>query len=189
MGFEDGSKFRRSRKEKLDEHGLDRQPGAPHVEAIEDIEWFLRSHERYIPIDGLIELRDKWVTRGAVTAAEVNALPAVRKAAERTLAKLLAQDAVHHAGFNTDDYAEIRDKWVTSGVVTVEDANHFPRIRDIAENDLFDAASAINSPTETVQSLKERWVAVGVLTEEEADRLIKEGRAERERYLHSPGGA
>jgi hypothetical protein len=146
----------------------------------------LQSSESYVPIEELVELRDKLIAWGAITEQSANKLPGMKKAAEHALGRMLRQDAMHYAGFNTDDYAEIRDKWVAAGIVTVDEANHFPRVREIAEDDLFNAASAVNSHPDTIESLKKHWIDVGILTKKEADKLIAEGRAEREQYLHSP---
>jgi len=188
MGFEKGPRVRNFNQPEFNGRKLD-QSSAAFNAAAEKIEWFLRSHERYVPIDELVDLRDKWVAQGAITVEEANKLPGIKQSAERAFVKVLHQDAVHHAGFNTQDYAKVRDKWIAAGIVTAEEANCFPLIREIAKDDLFDAASAVNVLADTVQALKTNWVEVGIITEAEADELIAEGKRERERYLRSPGGA
>lgn len=188
MGFESGSGLCNSNQPEFNERRLN-QSGAALDAASEKIDGFLRSHEKYVPIDELVRLRDTWIAQGAITAEEANKLPGIKEAAEQAFAKVLHQDAVHHAGFNTEEYAKMREKWIAAGIVTAEEANSLPRIREIAEDDLFDAASAVNSLPDTIQALKTHWVEVGVITQAEADKLIAEGKRERERYLRSPGGA
>lgn len=149
------------------------------------VAWEAKFNKGYTDVRRIVEIRDRLVVEGAIEAHEANSLPEVRAAGERTLAASLHPDAIHHAAFNTGDFIAERNKWVEAGIFTADEANSLPKIRSIAQGDLFRTAAAINFDQNMLQEVQKHWIEAGILSEAEAGRLIQEGEAKRKE--HVPG--
>lgn len=111
-------------------------------------------------VESFVEARDRWVqaSGGLLTVGGINHWPEVRDQVGFQIRVLCSPTALVGR-----DFIELRDEWVRAGVMTREEINNLPEIREFARKWIGLKKSYFEPET-----LVQYWVEAGVLTEGEA---------------------
>lgn len=113
------------------------------------------------PFEEFLEIRNKWIGAGVISAEEVSVLPLVIQRAMRDLHN--ATDS--RANGSYDLYVSTRDQWASVGVFNPKEIAKYPYVKELAETEILKAREA---RSEDLAEIIERWVMEGTLTNEEA---------------------
>ncbi|MGE5540849.1 MAG: hypothetical protein ACM3TU_00995 [Bacillota bacterium] len=127
----------------------------------------------YFSIDRILEVRDRWVAKGAFTEEEANALPEMKQAAIQTLVSSLGPES-HYA--DIVEFMNERKRWNEAGIMSIEEVNSIPEIKDRAYADI---TSVANGHPQDVEDVKNLWRQTDIATEKEMDEWVAESKAWR----------
>lgn len=167
---------RRARERRESElSGMTREKALAEVRASV---WFDGTHA-YTSPNEYAKRRDELAGTGVVTKEELDGLPEIRTAAERSI---LSNIGSVNQFSDVELFLRERDRWVGLGVVTAEEVNALPAVRKAAYRDL---TAVSNYTVENSEQEKRKWREAGILKDEEMDGWIAAARKRLERLESS----